>query len=196
MGGRSSNYARRGGCSTPRERAFLLVSWDAAFLKKSKKSYDANANCHRPNLEEGQGQSSTTSHLIMSQVFAVAPPHLRRSSDPEDPLPCPPHDHLHVPPTHTKPPESSNASRHTDPPLLTTRPPHLPIRWRSATHCHIIAVALFYSAPLLRDSHLTISPHPHHTHSTQPFHFHGTTATELPLLRFSPFLLGEIHTSP
>ena len=70
MGGRSSKSARRGGCCTPRERAFLLVSWDAAFLNRMMRTPTTTA----ANLEEGQGQSSTSGPLDMSQVFAVAPP--------------------------------------------------------------------------------------------------------------------------
>ena len=70
MGGRSSKSARRGGRCTPRERAFLLVSWDAAFLNRMMRTPTATA----ANLEEGQGQSSTSCPLDMSQVFAVAPP--------------------------------------------------------------------------------------------------------------------------
>ena len=68
MGGYSSKSANRGGCCNPRERAFLLVSWDAAFLNRMMRTPTATA----ADLEDGQ--SSAASPLDISQVFAVAPP--------------------------------------------------------------------------------------------------------------------------
>lgn len=68
MGGYSSKSANRGGCCNPRERAFLLVCWDAAFLNRMMRTPNATA----ADLEEGP--SSTASPADMSQIFAVAPP--------------------------------------------------------------------------------------------------------------------------
>src|SRR6056297_1974102 len=67
MGGHPSKPARHGRCCTSRERAFMLVSWDAAFLTRMMRS--------ATSLEDNGREVDAAQRVMdLSQIFAVAPP--------------------------------------------------------------------------------------------------------------------------